>query len=89
MNVQKSIAFVAAVLITAAGMSGIVNYTDAGVSASRQATHATAGVIQTLPTLHVYPTREQLRQLHDGQTSTSLPNPNMPYYSFANDATGA
>jgi hypothetical protein len=46
-------------------------------------------VIQTLPTLHVYPTREQLRQLHDGQSSVSLPNPNMPYYSFANDATGA
>ena len=89
MNVQKSIAFVAAVLITAAGMSGIVNYTDAGVSASHQATHATTSVIQTLPTLHVYPTREQLRQLHDGQTSTSLPNPNMPYYSFASSEAGA
>ncbi|TAN08109.1 MAG: hypothetical protein EPN38_04120 [Rhodanobacteraceae bacterium] len=88
MNIQKSIAFAAAVLITAAGMVGIINYTNAGASPTREAIPATTDVIQTLPTLHVFPTREQLRQLHDGQANANPANPDMPYYSFANDTTG-
>lgn len=89
MNAQKSIAFVAALLITTAGMYGIVNITDAGLGANPQAIHATTDVIPTLPTIHVHPTAEQLREIRGGEAAVTPTNASMPYYSFANDSTGA
>lgn len=96
MNTRKSIALVTAMLITAAGMAGIANYSNAAADAARQIMPVEASVgtsaIQTLPTINVYPTREQLRELrgdkaHSG--SMSAADTRMPFYSFASDAVGA
>lgn len=89
MNAQKSIAFVAALLITTAGMYGIVNITDATLGANPAAINATTDTIPTLPTLHVHPTAEQLRQLRGGEAVVTPTNASMPYYSFANNTAGA
>lgn len=94
MNARKSIAFVAAMLITAAGMAGIANYSNAAADAARQNMPVSASVdstvIRTLPTIHVYPTREQLRELRGdkGASSASTAVSSMPFYSFASDAVG-
>ena len=95
MNARKSIAFVAAMLITAAGMAGIANYSNAAADAARQNIPVSASTdthaIRTLPTINVYPSREQLRELHRDETdsSASTADSGMPFYSFANDAVGA
>lgn len=95
MNVVKPIAILAATLITAAGMAGIVSYTDLAAHSSRAAVKSSAPVsITTLPAIEVRPTREQLRQLHDGTGAGGAPSSahleaTMPFYSFASDAAGA
>lgn len=97
MNARKSIALVAAMLITAAGMTGIANYSNAAADATRQnmpvsASVGTGTAIQTLPVINVYPSREQLRELRGdkaGSWSTSAADARMPFYSFAKDAVGA
>lgn len=89
MNAQKSIAFVAALLITTAGMYGIVRITDTAANMNAQATQATTDIIPTLPTLHVHPTAEQLHELRGGQANAAPTHAPMPYYSFANDNAGA
>ena len=92
MNTRKSIAIVAAMLITAAGMTGIANYSNAAAAESaRNPGQASVQVIKTLPTIKVTPTREQLRQLRDegvigGAAAATDTNARMPYYSFASDA---
>ncbi|MGH8215666.1 MAG: hypothetical protein ACREPZ_08235 [Rhodanobacteraceae bacterium] len=95
MNTRKSIAFVAAMLITAAGMAGIANYSNAAADAVRQnmpvSANAGTDAVRTLPTINVYPTREQLRELRGDKagSSASTADSGMPFYSFANDAVGA
>jgi hypothetical protein len=97
MNARKSIAVAAAMLITAAGMAGIANYSNAAADASRAAINATATtVITTLPTIEVTPSSAQLRELHmQGQKSGSASGSSaradaaMPYYSFASSEAGA
>ena len=90
MNVQKSAAVVAAMLITAAGMAGIANYSNAAaVSSANRAIEASSQVI-TLPTMNVHPSREQLKQLRGGSAGTAAPaNLRMPYYSYASDTVSA
>ncbi|MGH8145649.1 MAG: hypothetical protein ACREPY_04895 [Rhodanobacteraceae bacterium] len=96
MNARKPIAFAAAMLITAANLYGIATYTSAATGAMNTTDRATTEVIQTLPTINVHPTREQLQEvLHGGSEPTSsiatpVGNTSMPYYSFAADtAAGA
>lgn len=93
MNVTKSIAIVAAMLITAAGMSGIANYSNAAADAIRARTHASVTVVPTLPTITVRPTAEQLRELRreagQGGTTAVTAESRMPYYSFGSDEAGA
>ena len=67
MNAQKSIAVVTAMLITAAGMAGIVNYTNAAASAADHGIDATSQVIRTLPTINVHPSNKQMRELRGDQ----------------------
>ncbi|WHZ18148.1 MAG: hypothetical protein OJF55_000297 [Rhodanobacteraceae bacterium] len=92
MNTRKSIAIVAAMLITAAGMTGIANYSNAAADSTR-AGHASVQVITTLPTINVSPSPEQLRELRDqgskGGASAATGDARMPYYSFASDEAGA
>ena len=97
MNARKTIALVAAMLITAAGMAGIATYSNAAADAARQTAPVAASMGRslgpTLPAINVYPTREQLRELHtsnkEGSAATSAAAYRMPLYSFANDAVGA
>ena len=97
MNARKSIAVAAAMLITAAGMAGIANYSNAAADASQAAINATATtVIATLPTIEVTPSSAQLRELHkQGEKGGSASAPSarasatMPYYSFASSEAGA
>ncbi|HET9818304.1 MAG TPA: hypothetical protein VFP92_03965 [Rhodanobacteraceae bacterium] len=96
MNARKPIALVIAMLITAAGMTGIATYSNAAADAARRSMPVAAsvgtGAIQILPTIYVYPSREQLRELHRddaGAGSSTAADARMPFYSFANDAVGA
>ncbi|MGH8112471.1 MAG: hypothetical protein ACREPL_11185 [Rhodanobacteraceae bacterium] len=96
MNAIKPIAIVAATLITAAGMAGIVSYSNVAAHSSRAAIESSAPTsITTLPTIEVRPTREQLRELRDGTGATSSSRSRaylevtMPFYSYASDAAGA
>jgi hypothetical protein len=98
MNARKSIAVIAAMLITAAGMAGIANYSNAAADASRAAINATATtVITTLPAIEVTPSNVQLRELHKQRTenggsaspSSASAGMVMPYYSFASSEAGA
>ena len=89
MNVQKSVAVFAAMLITAAGMAGIANYSNAAVSSANRAVNASSQVI-TLPAMNVHPSQEQLQQLRGGDAGTVAPaNLRMPYYSYASDTASA
>jgi len=95
MNTRKSIAIVAAMLITAAGMTGIANYSNAAADSATQTGNASvqAQPVTILPTIEVKPTAEQLRELRNegakGGASASAGNDaQMPYYSFASDAAG-
>ena len=97
MNARKSIAVVAAMLITAAGMAGIANYSNAAADSARKVNNAAVTpVVTILPAITVQPTREQLRELRgagnkagSGSASPSSADTRMPYYSFASDAAGA
>jgi hypothetical protein len=97
MNARKSIAAAAAMLITAAGMAAIANYSNAAADSSRAATNATAAtVIATLPTIEVTPSSAQLRELHkqsqrggSASVSPARADASMPYYSFASSEVGA
>jgi hypothetical protein len=89
MNAQKPVAVVAAMLITAAGMAGIVNYTNAAASSANRGINATTQVIPTLPTVNVHPSSEQMRELRGDQAGAAAANLRMPYYSFASDSAGA
>jgi hypothetical protein len=97
MNVRKSIAVVAAMLITAAGMTGIANYSNAAADSSRAAVNAAAtSTVTTLPAIKVTPSSAQLRELRKqgekgGSTSASSARAaaTMPYYSFASSEAGA
>lgn len=89
MNVQKSVAIVAAMLITAAGMTGIVNYGNVAARA-HQGINPTTEVIHTLPTVNVYPSKEQLRELRNSRAGAGSASGAMPFYSFASsDDAGA
>lgn len=94
MNTRKPIAVVAAMLITAAGTAGIVNYSNIVAGSARGTINAAATTITTLPTITVRPSREQLRQLRNSENkagSAAIPSADarMPYYSFASDQAGA
>jgi hypothetical protein len=89
MNVQKSAAIVAAMLITAAGMSAIASYSNAAAAASASRGDASATVIRTLPTVNVHPTPEQLRKVREDKVGAAPASLRMPYYSFASDSAGA
>lgn len=91
MNTTKSAAIFAAMLITAAGMTGIANYSNAAADSARDAGHAAAQTIITLPTIQVAPSPEQLRALRDesNQAGTTAVDARMPYYSFAADSASA
>jgi hypothetical protein len=89
MNVQKSAAIVAAMLITAAGMSAIASYSNAAAASASQGTHAATAAIRTLPTVDVHPPPEQLRELRDNRSGAAPASMRMPYYSFASDSAGA
>ena len=96
MNARKPVALIAAMLITATGMAGIATYSNAAADAARQNAPVAASMgtaIFTLPAINVYPTREQLRELHKGDkadsAATSPTDSRMPFYSFADAAVGA
>jgi Flp pilus assembly protein CpaB len=97
MNARKSIAVIAAMLITTAGMAGIATYSNAAADASRAVINATATtVITTLPTIEVTPSSAQLRELHKQGQKGNAASPSsaradaaMPYYSFASSEAGA
>ncbi len=92
MSTRKLIAFAAALLITAANLYGIASYTNAGAHSVLRHNQATLGTIKTLPTIHVTPTPEQLREIRrlDGVKGAASRGPvMMPYYSFAADEVGA
>ena len=89
MNVQKSAAIVAAMLITAAGMTAIASYSNAAVASANRGADASTTVIRTLPTVNVHPTPEQIRELHGNKVGAAPASLRMPYYSFASDSTGA
>ena len=89
MNVQKSAAIVAAMLITAAGMSAIASYSNAAVASANRGAAASTAVIRTLPTINVHPTPEQIRELHGNRAGAAPASLRMPYYSFASDSAGA
>ena len=99
MNVQKPVAIAAAMLITAAGMLGIVNYSNAAASVSSKATinASAARPVTTLPTITVTPDPAVLRELHKTEAATpratsaaaSAHDASMPYYSFGADQAGA
>lgn len=89
MNVQKSAAIVAAMLITAAGMTAIASYSNAAVASANRGADASTTVIRTLPTVNVRPTPEQIRELHNDRAGAAPASLRMPYYSFASDSAGA
>jgi|SwirhisoilCB1_FD_contig_111_448682_length_1405_multi_4_in_0_out_0_3 hypothetical protein len=89
MNVQKPAAIVAAMLITAAGMSAIASYSNAAAASANRGTDASATIIRTLPTVNVHPTPEQIRELRDNRAGATPASLRMPYYSFASDSAGA
>jgi hypothetical protein len=89
MNVQKSVAVVAAMLITAAGIAGIASYSNAAASGAQRGINATSQMIRTLPVINVHPSKEQMRELRGDQAGAAPANLRMPYYSFASDSTGA
>jgi hypothetical protein len=89
MNVQKSAAIVAAMLITAAGISAIASYSNAAVASANRGADASTAVIPTLPTVNVHPTPEQIRELHGNRAGAAPASLRMPYYSFASDSAGA
>lgn len=89
MNIQKSAAVVAAMLITAAGVAGIANYSNAAVASANRAVDASSQVI-TLPAVNVHPSPDQVKELRGGDAGTLAPaNLRMPYYSYANDTASA
>lgn len=89
MNVQKSVAVVAAMLITAAGMAAIANYSNAAVSSAQRGMNASTQIIRTLPAINVHPTPAQLRELNGDKAGATPANLRMPYYSFASDSASA
>ena len=99
MNVQKSVAVDAAMLITVAGMAGIVNYSNAAATAASRSTINASAVrnITILPTITVTPSPAVLREIRasraatPGSASASVPSHDagMPYYSFGSDQAGA
>jgi hypothetical protein len=89
MNIQKSAAIVAAMLITAAGMSAIASYSNAAAASAIHGANASTAAIRTLPTVNVHPTREQIRELREDKVGAVPASLRMPYYSFASDSTGA
>jgi hypothetical protein len=89
MNVQKSAAIVAAMLITAAGMTAIASYSNAAVASANCGANASTTVIRTLPTVNVHPTPEQIRELRGNKVGAVPASLRMPYYSFASESTGA
>ena len=89
MNVQKSLAVIAAMLITAAGMVAIASYSNAAVAVSNRGTETSISTIRTLPTVNVRPTPQQLRELQGNQAGAAPASLRMPYYSFASDSAGA
>ena len=89
MNVQKSVAVVAAMLITAAGMAAIASYSNAAASGAQRGINATSEVIPTLPTINVHPSKEEMRELRGDQAGAAPANLRMPYYSFASETAGA
>lgn len=88
MNVQKTLAIAAAMLITAAGMTGIAHY-DNAAAASLQHAVQSAPAIETLPAVNVYPEPAALRTPRHEQAGATPATLQMPYYSFASDAAGA
>ncbi|HEX5961084.1 MAG TPA: hypothetical protein VFY97_07545 [Rhodanobacteraceae bacterium] len=89
MNVQKSLAVLAAMLITAAGIAGIAGYSNAAASSVNRAMNASTTVIRTLPTMNVHPSKAQLQELHNDKAGAAPASLRMPYYSFASDGAGA
>lgn len=95
MNTQKVVAFVAAMAITAANLYGIAAYTNSLTRAAQQKAATINRPIQTLPTIEVTPSADQLRQLRnegnapDGSAAATSGAAMMPYYSFAADTTSA
>lgn len=93
MNATKPIAVIAATLISFAGISAVINYSNAAAVATRTDMRAArAPIITTLPAIEVVPSPEELRETarpaQGGSASAAAPAP-MPYYSFAADQASA
>jgi hypothetical protein len=91
MDKNQIAAITGAFLIASAGVAGVRAWANASARATMELPSASAESIQTLPTITVHPTREQLQALRpkDAQAPSSGQTPggggfamDMPYYSF-------
>lgn len=93
MNATKPVAAIAAMLISFAGISAVMHYSNAAAAAAHSDIHAVQSTpaIITLPAIEVSPSPEQLRErakpAPDGTASSARAQ--MPYYSFAADQASA
>ncbi|MEO7148537.1 MAG: hypothetical protein ABIY40_01145 [Rhodanobacteraceae bacterium] len=89
MNTSKTLTFAASFLISCAGVAGIRAWANAAAMQTMTAPDATLETIQTLPTITVRPTREQLEVIRRaspidaGVTTAGGMALDMPYYLFA------
>ena len=101
MDTNKLTAIIGAVLIASGAVAGIRAWANASAGEMLLAPQAELEAVQTLPTITVRPTREQLEQLGisrraaqpqakaaDAQTGGGVAM-DMPYYSFGAAATRA
>ncbi|HET9834895.1 MAG TPA: hypothetical protein VFP88_00905 [Rhodanobacteraceae bacterium] len=91
MDKNQIVAISGAFLIASAGVAGVRAWANASARAVMESPAASVGVIQTLPTITVRPTREQLQTLHPQASHESSSSSllggggfamDMPYYSF-------
>jgi len=92
MNIRKTLTLAASFLIACAGVAGIRAWANAAATQTMAAPDAALETIQTLPTITVRPTQQQLDAARHGMphgvTAEAAVSGggialDMPYYSFA------
>ncbi len=100
MDTNKLTAIIGAVLIASGAVAGIRAWANASAMETLSAPQAELEAIQTLPTVNVHPTQEQLQQigLHRAKSQERVEGDtgpgggvamDMPYYSFGGAAMRA
>lgn len=97
MNIQKTIAIVAAIAINVAVLAGFHAWSTATVASAAHTQPATQHIV-TLPVINVTPSPAQLRELHKRPVASAPEQASvagsveclvMPYYSFAAECDSA